>query len=120
MIIYIIGFLSGMVSGMGIGGGTILIPGLILITSISQQLAQSVNLAAFLPTALIAIYVHHKNKNIDFVLALWLILSGLVGAWVGSRIAIGTASPTLRKLFGIFLLIMGVYEFFFKEKDQTK
>jgi uncharacterized protein len=119
MIIYIIGFLSGMISGMGIGGGTILIPGLLLVTSISQQLAQSVNLAAFLPTALIAIYVHHKNKNIDFILALWLILSGLIGAWLGSCIAIGTASSTLRKLFGIFLLIMGIYEFFYKEKDQS-
>jgi len=110
MILSLIGFLSGIVSGMGIGGGTILIPALILFTDISQHSAQSVNLAAFLPTAIIAIVVHSRNKSIRYKLAVYLVLSGILGAVIGSRLAICLSSGHLRRLFGVFLLLISIYE----------
>ncbi|MGI6706370.1 MAG: TSUP family transporter [Clostridia bacterium] len=112
MILSVIGFLSGIISGMGIGGGTILIPALILFTDISQQSAQSVNLSAFLPTAIIAIVVHSKKKSIRYRLAAYMVLSGILGAVIGSGLAICLSSGHLRRLFGVFLLVISIYELF--------
>lgn len=60
MKIIIIGFLSGIISGMGIGGGTLLIPSLVLLIGLSQIQAQGVNLITFIPVAIIAISTHKK------------------------------------------------------------
>lgn len=120
MILFLIGLASGIISGMGIGGGTILIPALVIFVQPQQHIAQSVNLLFFIPTAIIALIVHIKNKNIDFKLALPLILSGLVGAYLGSRLAIALPGAALKKLFAAFLLLMGIYEIFWKGKDSKK
>lgn len=108
--IFIIGFLSGIVSGMGIGGGTIMIPALVFFAGASQQIAQSVNLLFFIPTAIIALFIHVKNKNIDFKLAIPIIITGLIGAYFGSHLAVALSGLTLKKWFGFFLLAMGLYE----------
>ena len=59
----LIGFLSGIISGMGIGGGTILIPALLFLTDITQQQAQGINLIYFIPTALTALMTHQKQTG---------------------------------------------------------
>ncbi|AEF17473.1 protein of unknown function DUF81 [Thermoanaerobacterium xylanolyticum LX-11] len=64
MKLFIIGFLSGIIGGMGIGGGTILIPSLTIFANIEQHMAQSVNLLSFIPTATIALLYHLKQKNV--------------------------------------------------------
>jgi len=104
------GLVSGIISGMGIGGGTILIPVLVFFLNADQHVAQSVNLLYFVPTAIIAIIVHIKNKNIDFRLAFTIVIFGVVGALIGSRFAVSVPSEILKKMFGVFLLLMGVYE----------
>ena len=115
MIIEILtGLLSGIVSGMGIGGGTILIPILVLLLKVKQHTAQSVNLLYFIPTAIIALFVHGKNKSVDFKITLPIVIFGALGAFIGARFAVSVPSDILKKLFGVFLLVMGVSEFFRK------
>ena len=63
--VIVIGIVSGMISGMGIGGGTILIPALLFLQDMNQQQAQGINLIYFIPTAVIALITHIKNKNIE-------------------------------------------------------
>ena len=99
---------------MGIGGGTLLIPSLIFFTSLSQQQAQGINLIVFIPTAIVALITHFYNKNIKFKVALPIIITGLIGAFIGSSLAVFLSGTLLRRLFGGFLLIMGMYEFFSK------
>jgi hypothetical protein len=70
MLLSLIGFLSGIVSGMGIGGGAILIPALVIFVNPEQHIAQSVNLLFFIPTALMALVIHIRNKRIDLKMAL--------------------------------------------------
>ena len=118
MLLFFIGLISGIVSGMGMGGGTILIPALIFFASIPQHLAQSVNLSVFFPTAIIALLIHTKNKHVRYKLAFKIIVTGVIGAFIGSRIAVSMSTHTLRKLFGLFILAMGVYELFRKPKDR--
>ena len=118
MLITLISFLSGIISGMGIGGGTILIPALTIFFGTKQHIAQSVNLLTFIPTGLVAVISHFKQGNIEKKLTFKLILGGIIGAIAGSYLAVVLTPGILRRLFGIFLFIMGVYEIFCKEKDK--
>lgn len=120
MILFLIGLVSGIISGMGIGGGTVLIPALVIFANPDQHVAQSVNLIFFIPTAVIALIVHIKNKKIDFKAAIPIIIFGLLGAYTGSRLAISLPGPLLKKYFGIFLLILGLYEIVRKDKQKVR
>lgn len=114
----IIGLLSGIVSGMGIGGGTILIPALIIFLGTNQHIAQGINLLYFLPTAAIALFIHFKNKNIDFRVAVPVMISGLISAAGGAYLSGIISSELLRKMFAMFLFVMGIYEFFKRTKKD--
>jgi len=112
MLNIIIGVLSGIISGMGIGGGAILIPAITLVESVEQQVAQGINLTYFIPTAIIAIIIHIKNKSIRLKTASILGISGLPGAILGTYLAGAASGETLRCMFGIFLLFVGIYEIY--------
>lgn len=118
MFIIIIGILSGIISGMGIGGGTILIPALFFLTTLTQQQSQGINLIAFIPISIIALIIHIKNKNIEKKIILPLIVGGIIGALIGASLAIKLPSTLLKRIFGIFLLCIGLYELFNKNKKS--
>lgn len=108
--VVVIGFFAGIISGMGIGGGTILIPALVLLLDIGQQQAQGINLLYFLPTAVVALWTHNKNGNVVWGQVKPIALWGILGAVVGSLVAISLDGEVLRKVFGGFLLLMGLRE----------
>lgn len=105
------GILSGIVSGMGVGGGVILIPILTSFFGISQRNAQYINLLYFIPVALCALCVHAKNKNLDCKSALYMILGGVLSCILGSSTAMKISMTLLRKLFGYFLFVVGFLQF---------
>ena len=115
-----IGIISGIVSGMGMGGGTILIFLLIFICNIEQHIAQATNLIFFIPTSIIAIIVNIKNKNIDLKLGIYTAIFGILGAIIGANIAIYTDVDKLRKLFGIFLIAIVLHEIYSIYKGYKK
>jgi len=110
-LIYVaVGLAAGTLSGMGIGGGAILIPALTLFLSVGQREAQHINLLFFLPTALIALRIHLREKNVEKK-GLWkLTLFGVLGAIPAALLAVRMDADWLRKGFAIFLLCMGMYE----------
>ena len=108
----IIGILSGIVSGTGMGGGTILIFLLTFFYGIDQHVAQAINMIFFIPTSIVAIIVNVKNKNIDFKLAILVTLLGILGSIIGANFAVKTNVENLRKYFGIFLLIIAIHEIY--------
>lgn len=115
----IIGLLSGIISGMGIGGGTILIPALSIFFDLKQHTAQNINLIYFIPTAIIALITHTKSGNIEKKVLWKIIIFGFFGAVIGSIVAINLDSYILRKLFGFFLLFMGICEIFKKTNNKN-
>ena len=115
-----IGIISGIVSGMGMGGGTILIFLLIFICNIEQHIAQATNLIFFIPTSIIAIIVNIKNKNIDLKLGIYTAIFGILGAIIGANIAVYTDVNKLRKLFGIFLIAIVLHEIYSIYKGYKK
>lgn len=117
MIITIIaGFLSGIISGMGIGGGAVLIPILTFFFGINQHVAQCTNLYYFIPTAIVALCVHIKNKNVMFKTVLPLIIWGILGSILGSFVAVNISTKILRKIFAVFLFLMGINQIMTKKK----
>lgn len=105
-----IGILSGIVSGTGMGGGTVLILLLSMILGLEQHKAQATNLIFFIPTAIVAICANLKNKLIDKKVAIWVSASGIIGALLGAIAYTKTDVNNLRKYFGIFLAIIAIFE----------
>jgi Predicted permeases len=116
MLLFLVSIISGIISGMGIGGGTILIPALIILFNTDQHIAQSVNLLSFIPIAIVALITHIKNKNVETKLSTKITVFGIIGAIAGSILASKLPTPYLRKLFALFLFIMGIYELCIKKK----
>jgi len=122
MIEVLIGIGSGIFSGIGMGGGTILIFLLTTFAGLEQHIAQATNLIYFIPTAISAIIVNYKEKNIDTKLALFISTCGIIGAVIGAKISVNIEVEKLRKLFGIFLAIISIHEIYtlFKEYKVYK
>lgn len=127
MSIIITGFISGIISGMGMGGGTILILFLTIIYGIDQHVAQATNFMFFIPTSIISIITSIKNKTIDFKTGIYISIFGVIGAIIGSKISTSLDVMILRKCFGIFLLIITIFEissiiklYSFKKKTDNK
>lgn len=114
------GLIGGILGGMGMGGGTLLIPLLTLLGGLSQLESQGINLISFTIMAIISIIIHAKNKLIEFKVALPIILSGVVFSLLGSLLANSINTLTLKSLFGVFLVALGLFQgasFFIFEKS---
>ena len=112
MIEILTGLISGIVSGTGMGGGTILILCLSLFLGVDQKVAQATNLIFFIPTSIAAIYVNIKEKKIKFKVAKIIIFWGVIGAIIGAMIAQNMDTKLLKKSFGIFLAFIAVHEIY--------
>lgn len=108
----IIGIISGTVAALGMGGGTVLILLLGIFSSMNQHLIQGTNLIFFIPTSITAIYMNVKNKTIDYKKSMVIIIAGTIGSIIGSKLSFKFDSSSLRKYFGIFLLIIAFFEIY--------
>lgn len=120
MLVYLIGLFMGILSGLAIGGGTLLVPALVILMSVSQHTAQGVCLASFVPTAIVAVITHYRQDNINVRLAAVLIIGALAGAVLGAFLANILAASLLRRIFGIFLISMGLYELLGRTRINNK
>lgn len=112
------GALGGLLGGMGMGGGTVLIPLLGIFYDLSQHAAQAINLISFIPMASAALIVHIVNKRVDFRGVLYIIIPGIFACIAGAYIARAVPSAILRRCFGAFLLLLSVFQFITGLKKQ--
>ena len=103
-----LGFLGGIPAGMGMGGGTVTIPLLILVAGVEQKIAQCANLFAFLPMSVFALKTHAENKLLETKGILWIIIPALLLSALGALLAGALPSQILKKGFGVFLLGLSV------------
>ena len=106
----IIGIAGGLIGGMGMGGGTLLIPLLTLFTATDQHLAQAVNLIAFIPMSAVALIIHIKNKLVEFRFVLITALPAVTASVLASLLSKRVEGDALGMYFGIFLMCLGVYQ----------
>mgnify|MGYP002797307927 FL=1 len=104
------GFLAGIFGGLGMGGGTLLIPLLTIFCSLDQKLSQGINLVSFLVMALFALIVHYKNGYVKTKGIFYIILSGIIFSALGSLLAGILPSRILRMAFGVFLCVLSIIQ----------
>lgn len=112
------GAVCGVLSGFGIGGGSLLMVWMTAALSMPQRTAQAINLLFFLPTAAASLIFHVKGKQIQWRAAVPAMLCGVVTAAAASWLASGMDSGILRKIFGVFLLFIGLSELLKKPKKK--
>ncbi len=102
------GFFSGVIGGMGMGGGTILIPALTVLFGVEQHVAQATNLIAFLPMALFTLKIHKENGLLKTDGLLSIVIPALLLSVGAGFLAALLPSDVLKKLFGAFLVVFAV------------
>lgn len=112
------GLAGGLLGGMGMGGGTLLIPILTIFLSVGQHTAQAVNIVAFIPMAIVALIIHIKNKLVEFKDILFVIIPALLLAVLGSVLTAELDGELLKKIFGVFLIVLSVVQFFSDEISE--
>lgn len=106
------GLVCGVFSGLGIGGGTLLMVWMTAVMGMEQRMAQGINLLYFLPTAVCALIFHIKNRLIRWRVVIPAAITGSLTAAGAALLATAIDASLLRKLFGGFLLLVGLNEIF--------
>lgn len=106
------GAVTGVLSGFGIGGGSLLLIYMTSFADVPQNLAQGINLLYFLPTAGAALPAHFKNGYVEKAALAPAILAGLAGTALAAWAATSMDTDLLRRCFGAFLLVIGLRELF--------
>ena len=110
------GLVTGVLSGWGVGGGSLLVIYMTAVAGLGQLQAQGINLLYFIPTSATALLAHIKNRLVDWRAALPAIIAGVPATFVTALAAASIDVGLLKKIFGAFLILMGVSEFFRKSK----
>ena len=116
MIPFIIGLSTGVLSGFGVGGGTLLLIVMTNFLGIEQPIAQGINLLYFIPAAATSLPSHVKNGFVDRQVLKWAVPAGLLTSALAAWLATGMEVELLRKIFGVFLLVVGVSELLKKDE----
>ena len=106
-----IGLVIGTMSALfGIGGGVLMVPAMVYIYGLEMQVAVGTSLAVMIPTAIAGMLRHSLSYgNVDFKLAALLAVGAMIGAaLVGAPLAEALPAETLKKLFGVLLVISGL------------
>ena len=113
----VLGLIAGIMSSMvGIGGGVVIVPALVIIFAMSQKLAQGTSLAMLLPPiGIFAVINYYKSGYVDFKLAAILSVAFIAGSYFGSKIALNLPETTLKRIFGVFLMLLAVKYLFFSK-----
>lgn len=104
------GLIAGIFGGLGMGGGTLLIPLLTIFLGLDQKLSQGINLVAFLVMALFALIIHYRNGYIQTKGIIYIISSGVIFSFIGSTLAGILPTNVLRIAFGVFLCLLSIIQ----------
>ena len=99
-------FTGGMSGILGIGGGTFMVPFMVLALGIGQHAAEATSLLVVLPTSIVATTVLARRGAVDVGRALSLGLMGAAGGVGGALIALALPADTLRRVFAVFMLVV--------------
>lgn len=105
----IFGIIGGVAGGMGMGGGTLLVP-LLSWLQLEQRIIQAINLISFLPMSIIAVFIHNKHKLIAKNVLLPCIIPTIISGTLGSLLASSANNSMLRICFAVYLILVGIWQ----------
>ncbi|HBG28456.1 MAG: permease [Planctomycetes bacterium GWF2_41_51] len=106
----LLGLCAGILSGLiGIGGATVIIPALVFLFGMTQYMAQGTTLAMMVPPiGILAAWMYYQKGYVDVKIAGLMCIGFLIGGLLGAKLAVGIPEHLLKKIFGIFLLIISM------------
>ena len=109
-----IGLVAGALSGLiGIGGGIVVVPALVLLAGVPQLTAQGTSLALFmLPLSAFAFFTYYKGGHVNLIVALLLAVGFVAGSIIGAKYALSVNQETLTKIFAVILFLISIRLFF--------
>jgi uncharacterized membrane protein YfcA len=122
LLIILIGFAAGLLSGLvGVGGGLIIVPALIFFLGYSQHSAQGTSLGVLLlPAGILAAMQYYKHGDIDIKAVIVLAIGFVAGGYYGSKLALSLPQETVKKIFAVFMLLVAIKMLFFDKKMAEK
>ncbi|MDR3563531.1 MAG: sulfite exporter TauE/SafE family protein [Negativicutes bacterium] len=121
IIIFAMGLVTGVLSGLfGVGGGIVLIPMMVLTLGIPQHLAQGISMLMMIPTALVGIWHFHKDNLVNYRMAAYMASGAIVGALISANFVQLIPADILRRVFGIFIVIVGSRMLLTKSANSVK
>ncbi len=107
----ILGLTAGVLSGMfGIGGGLVIVPALVLGFGLDQKTATGTSLFALMwPVGLLGVLEYYRRGEMRVGNGLWIALGLFLGAYFGARLTGLMSQATMKRSYGVFLLIIGIY-----------
>ncbi len=104
-----IGFIAGsLAASLGLGGGVVFVPALVILVSFDQHLAQGTSLAVILPTAIVSTIGHTRAGRVKWPVAIPLASAGIAGGLLGAWLALSLGGDMLRRLFVLLLAILAI------------
>ena len=113
-----VGAILGFLSGLGVGGGSLLMLWLTLVLGLDHSIARNINLLFFLPAAAIASFFRWKQGALDIKKVLPAVIAGCISAGLFAWLSRHTDIEVIKKLFGLLLLITGLRELFYRRKAK--
>lgn len=110
MILLLIGLVAGVASGLvGIGGGIIIVPALVMLMGFSQKMAQGTTLALMIPPiGIFAAIEYYKNGYVNIYATIFIIIGFLVGSFFGAKYLTDLSNVTVARIFAVFLIIIAI------------
>jgi len=114
--LFLVGIIAGYFSGLiGIGGGVIIVPALVLLFGFSQHTAQGTTLALLIPPiGILAVLSYYQKGFVDIKSAIIICIGFMLGGFIGGKMAVGISNNLLKNIFGVVPIILGVKMLFFK------
>ncbi|HVC35893.1 MAG TPA: sulfite exporter TauE/SafE family protein [Candidatus Dormibacteraeota bacterium] len=106
----LLGLVAGAISGLvGIGGGVVIVPALVVLFGFSQKLAQGTTLALLVPPiGILAVIIYYKQGNVNLTAAGLIAVGFIVGSLLGARYVSHLSDQTVTRIFGVLLLAFAV------------
>jgi uncharacterized membrane protein YfcA len=106
----LIGLAAGILGGMvGIGGGVLIVPALVLVLGLSQHQSQGISLAMMIfPVGILGVINYYKKGYVDFKYAGLLALGFFAGSYIGSKFSLSLPQDTVKKIFAIVMILLAI------------
>lgn len=116
LILILIGLTAGILGGMiGIGGGIVMIPMMVLLLAMDQKMAQGTSVAIMLPPiGILAVYNYYKAGYVNVKYAAIIAAAFIIGGYFGSKLALGIPTDVTKKIFAVIMVLIAVKMFFGK------
>ena len=117
----LIGSIGGTLAGLlGVGGGFVMVPLLVMIMGLKQQVAQGISLLVIVPTSMVALWQLHKNKMVDWHTAMIMAVGSILGSSISSNYVQYIEPKLLTKIFGVCVILVGIKMYFDARKAERK